>query len=204
MSCLLTPVFLPPSPDCVIIGIVIASIAAEFRRYKLLGEAAIAQVGDADFARAPEESNSIATIVWHIGGNLKSRFTDFRTADGEKPWRNRDEEFEARVVSREELLAKWASGWETLFGALASLSDADLDKTVTIRGQPFTISDALLRSLAHTSYHVGQIVYVAKSMRGSEWRTLSIPKGGSKTYNQNPSRENAEHHAAALKQRAGT
>ena len=186
---------------CAIIGTVISSIAAEYRRYKSLGEAAIAQLSDADLVRASDESNSIAVIVWHIAGNLKSRFTDFQTTDGEKPWRNRDEEFAARVVTREELLAKWKSGWEALLNALAPLTDADLDRKVTIRGQPLTVSDALLRSLAHTSYHVGQIVYIAKSCRGAEWQTLSIPKGGSRAYNQNPGRETGEHHAAMLDRR---
>jgi hypothetical protein len=180
---------------------VIASTTAEFRRYKSLGEAAIAQVNEADLARATGEDNSIAVIVWHIGGNLRSRFTDFLTTDGEKPWRNRDEEFEARMVTREELLAKWESGWQALFGALATLTDTDLDREVTIRGRPLVVSDALLRSLAHTSYHVGQIVYVAKSLNGAAWQTLSIPKGASAAYNQNPGRETPDHHAAMLESR---
>jgi len=180
---------------------VTSSIAAEFRRYKSLGEAAIAQVNEADLAKAAGEDNSIAVIVWHIGGNLRSRFTDFLTTDGEKPWRDRDEEFEARSVTRQELLAKWESGWQALFGALTSLTDADLDRNVTIRGRPLAVSDALLRSLAHTSYHVGQIVYIAKSLNGTAWQTLSIPKGASATYNQNPGRETPEHHAAMLESR---
>jgi hypothetical protein len=168
---------------------VLASVVKEYRRYKSLGEAAIAQVQDADLTRAVDESNSIAVIVWHISGNLRSRFTDFRISDGEKPWRNRDEEFLERVVSRAELLAKWEAGWAAVFGALAELKDADLEKTVTIRGQSLTIADALLRSVTHTSYHVGQIVYLAKSFRGADWQTLSIPKGASAAYNQNPDRE---------------
>ena len=179
----------------------ISSIAAEFRRHKSLGEAAIAQLSEADLTRAPEENNSIAVIVWHIGGNLTSRFTEFRTTDGEKPWRNRDDEFVARAVTRQELLTTWESGWETLFTALASLTDEDLDQNVTIRGQPQTIADALLRALGHITYHVGQIVYVAKSLRGAEWHTLSIPKGGSAAYNRNPGNESAAHHAAALERR---
>ena len=167
----------------------IASVIAEYRRYKSLGEAAIAQVQDADLTRTVDESNSIAVIVWHVSGNLRSRFTDFRISDGEKPWRNRDEEFLERAVPRAELLAKWEAGWAAVFGALAELKDADLEKTVTIRGQSLTIADALLRSVTHTSYHVGQIVYLAKSFRGANWQTLSIPKGGSAAYNQNPDRE---------------
>ncbi len=179
----------------------VSSIAAEYRRYKSLGEAAITQVNEADLAKAVGEDNSIAVIVWHIGGNLRSRFTDFLTSDGEKPWRNRDEEFESRVVTRQELLAKWESGWQALFDALASLTDADLDRNVTIRGRPLAVSDALLRSLAHTSYHVGQIVYIAKALNGTAWQTLSIPKGASAAYNQNPGRETPERHAAMLESR---
>jgi len=180
----------------------VSSIAAEFRRYKSLGEGAIAQLNDAEFAQSPSaDDNSVAVIVWHIAGNLRSRFTDFRTTDGEKPWRNRDEEFVARSVTREELLAKWESGWQALFTALAELTDADVDHKVIIRGLESSIGDALLRSLAHTSYHVGQIVYIAKAARGSEWKTLSIPKGQSSAYNRNPRAETPDRHAAALKDR---
>jgi len=169
---------------------VISSIAAEYRRYKALGQASIAQLSDSELTRpAAGEGNSIAVIVWHIAGNLRSRFTDFRTTDGEKPWRNRDEEFEERVVTREELQAKWESGWETLFAALGMLTDEDLHQEVTIRKQPHSIHEALHRSLAHTSYHVGQMVHIAKSIRGAEWRNLSIPRGQSAAYNQNPDRE---------------
>jgi uncharacterized damage-inducible protein DinB len=168
----------------------IASIKAEYRRYKGLGEDAIAQLTDDDLARAyTNGSNSIAVIVWHISGNLRSRFTDFRTTDGEKSWRNRDEEFENRIVTRAELLEKWNAGWDTLFAALDALSDADLDQQVTIRQQPLAIGDALHRSLAHTSYHVGQIVYIAKWICGPEWSSLTIPKGGSAAYNQHPTRD---------------
>jgi hypothetical protein len=180
----------------------IASITNEFRRYKTLGEAAIAQSADADLTRAPgDDSNTIAVIVWHVAGNLRSRFTDFRTSDGEKPWRNRDEEFEARTATRQELLAQWDAGWQTLFATLGELEDADLPSTVTIRGQHFTITDALHRALAHVSYHVGQIVYVAKAFKGTGWTSLSIPKGASAAYNQNPWRESPAAHAAGLKER---
>ena len=179
----------------------IATIANEFRLYKSLGEAAIGHLRDADLSRSSGEDNSIAVIVWHVGGNLRSRFTDFRTSDGEKPWRNRDEEFVQRTVTSQELMAKWNSGWDALFEALAPLTDADFEQTITIRSQPMSIGDALLRALAHISYHVGQIVYVAKSIRGAEWQTLSIPKGASQAYNQNPGRETAEQHAAMLDRR---
>ena len=157
----------------------IASIEAEYRRYKTLGEAAINQLADSQLAQVPGTGNSIVTIVWHLAGNLKSRFTDFLTADGEKPWRDRDSEFLAREVSRKELQAKWEDGWRMLFAALTDLSDADLGRTVTIRGEPHTVAQALHRSLAHASYHVGQIVYEAKALRGADWRYLSIPPGQS-------------------------
>lgn len=182
---------------------VISSITAEYGRYKALGEAAMAQVSDTEISHARNEGdNSIAALVWHVAGNLKSRFTDFRTTDGEKPWRERDEEFAERTVPREQLLAVWEDGWRALFSALEALNDADLDATVTIRRQPFTIHEALHRSLAHTSYHVGQIVYVAKSIRGAAWQTLSIPKGGSAAANRNPELQAAERHADALSRRA--
>jgi len=157
----------------------IASIEAEYRRYKTLGEGAINQLADSQLAQVPGTGNSIVTIVWHLTGNLKSRFTDFLTADGEKPWRDRDSEFLAREVSRKELQAKWEDGWRVLFAALTDLSDVDLGRTVTIRGEPHTVVQALHRSLAHASYHVGQIVYEAKALRGADWRYLSIPPGQS-------------------------
>lgn len=162
----------------------IDSIRAEYLRYKTLAEAAIDQLPDnALSAEGPDGGNSIAVICWHISGNLRSRFTDFLTSDGEKPWRNRDEEFEARTVSREALLAKWNLGWNALLGALASLDDQQLQQTVTIRSQPLQVQEALHRSLAHLAYHVGQIVYVAKSMRGKDWTYLSIAPSMSNTFN---------------------
>lgn len=168
----------------------IESIASEYSRYKALGEGAFVQLKDAELSHdGGNGNNSIAVIVWHLGGNLKSRFTDFRSADGEKPWRHREEEFAERAVSRQELLATWEDGWRVLFAALADLADDDLSDTIMIRGQQLTIDQALLRSLAHASYHVGQIVYVAKGVRGTEWRSLSIPKGGSDAYNRNPTGE---------------
>ena len=159
----------------------IASLEAEYHRYKTLGEKAVIQLPEAQLADAAGSSNSIATIVWHLAGNLTSRFTDFLTSDGEKPWRDRDSEFLARQVKRAELQAKWEDGWRVLFAALSALTDADLAKTVTIRGQPHTVAEALHRSLAHTSYHVGQIVFVAKALRGADWRYLTIPPGQSRS-----------------------
>jgi uncharacterized damage-inducible protein DinB len=164
----------------------VSSIEGEWRRYKTLGEGAIQQVRDDELGR-DEGGNSIAVIVWHIGGNLKSRFTDFLDTDGEKPWRNRDTEFDDRSnIKRTELLDKWNSGWDALFTALETLSDEDLSRTVTIRGVKCRVHEALHRAVAHTSYHVGQIVVLAKGFRGSEWKSLSIPRGKSEQYNQHP------------------
>ena len=161
----------------------IDSISAEYRRYKKLGEGALAQATDAELSRdSGPEDNSLAMLVWHIAGNLKSRFTDFETADGEKPWRNRDEEFDPRTVSRSELMAKWDDGWKVVFSALDALTDESLNKVVTIRQQPLSIHQALHRSIAHTSYHVGQMVYIAKAFRGHDWKTLSIPRGASSDF----------------------
>ena len=166
---------------------IVASIEREFRRYQDLAEGAMRQLEEADLNRAnPGFDNSIAILVWHISGNLKSRFTDFLTSDGEKPWRARDEEFVARTVTRGELLAKWEEGWTVLLTALKSLTDDDLKRSVAIRRQPMAVYDALHRSLAHVAYHVGQIVYVAKSARGDSWTFMSIPPGKSEEYNKKP------------------
>jgi uncharacterized damage-inducible protein DinB len=169
---------------------IMGSIRGEFGRYKALGEGALAQLPDAALTTAHAEgTNSIATICWHISGNLRSRFTDFLTTDGEKPWRHRDEEFEPRHVNREELLAKWNDGWDVLLATLDRLTDDDLGRQVTIRGQALEVIEALHRSLAHVSYHVGQIVFIAKVTRGAEWTSLSIPLGQSEEYNRNATGE---------------
>jgi hypothetical protein len=177
----------------------IDSIRAEYLRYKALADAAIEQLGEKELsAPGPRGGNSIAVICWHVSGNLRSRFTDFLTSDGEKPWRQREEEFAARSVTRAELLAKWAEGWDVVLGTLAALTDEQLHVTVTIRGQPLHVHEALHRSLAHVSYHVGQIVYVAKETRGTEWKYLSIPPGKSDAYNLAPKFERPAAHQAAL------
>lgn len=169
---------------------VIASIETEFRRYKGLGDGAIQQLTDDELSRAGSEGgNSVAVLVWHLSGNFASRFTDFLTTDGEKPWRRRDEEFDERRVTREELLAKWNGGWAVLQSALAALDDSHLNHAVLVRGVEFTVHEALHRSLAHFSYHVGQMVFLAKSFRGESWKTLSIARGASEAYNANPTRE---------------
>jgi uncharacterized damage-inducible protein DinB len=181
---------------------IVESVRAEYLRYKTLAEGAIDQLEDADLTReGPNRGNSIAVVCWHISGNLKSRFTDFLTSDGEKPWRNREEEFSERTASRADLLEKWNSGWEVLLDALSELSDDDLKKTITIRQQPLLVHEALLRSLSHTVYHVGQIVYVAKGFRGAKWNYLSIPPGQSSTYNKAPRYETAAAQQAALANR---
>jgi uncharacterized damage-inducible protein DinB len=181
----------------------IDSIRAEYLRYKTLAEAAIDQLSDDELSTpAPNGGNSIATMAWHVSGNLKSRFTDFLTTDGEKPWRQREEEFAARTVNRSELLTKWNEGWNVLIGTLATLTDKQLTKTVTIRQQPLLVHEALHRSLAHSSYHVGQIVYAARAMRGKDWKYLSIPPGQSAAYNQAPTSEKPAAHQAALSKRS--
>lgn len=158
--------------------ILLQAVSAEFRRYKKLAEDAIAQLAPDEWSYAPgEESNSIAVLMKHVGGNLRSRWTDFLTTDGEKPDRNRDAEFEpGETDTPEALKAVWEAGWSALFKTLDSLSDENLLRTVTIRGEPHSVPLALERSLAHTAYHVGQIVYLAKMLRDVEWRTLSIPR----------------------------
>jgi len=178
---------------------VVSSIEAEFRRYKALAESAMAQLSDGEL-REPEPGggNSVAVVVWHVGGNLASRFTEFLTTDGEKPWRHRDGEFTARDVDRAELIAFWERGWEVLLGTLADLTDEDLTRTITIRGVELRVDEALHRALAHTSYHVGQVVYRARSLRGDAWRFLSIPPGGTEAYNRDPTRERAGQHSAEL------
>lgn len=143
------------------------------------------QVSDDEFFRAAsEEANSIAAITKHLGGNLRSRWTDFLTSDGEKPDRNRDSEFIAENDTRESLTQIWENGWQALFSAFESLTAEDLGKTVKIRGEDFAVFKAINRSMMHTASHIGQIVLLAKHFRAAEWRTLSIPKNKSAEFNQ--------------------
>ena len=179
---------------------IVQSIQAEYRRYKALAEAALDQVPEPTLSQpGPAGGNSLATICWHVSGNLQSRFTDFLTSDGEKAWRQREEEFAARTVSRAELMAKWNQGWDALLATLTNLTDSDLSKSITIRGVALSVHEALHRSLAHTCYHAGQIVYVAHAIRGQDWRYLSIPPGQSDAYNANPTDESAAGHAERLR-----
>ena len=162
----------------------VKSIEDEYLRYKALGESALAQVAEADLSKEPPgNGNSLAALVWHIAGNLESRFTDFRTSDGEKPTRDRDSEFLSRDVTRAELMDKWNRGWAPLLAEVKQLTDADLASTVVIRTQALRIDQALERSLAHAAYHVGQVVYLAKLWVGDQWGSLSIPLGQSAAFN---------------------
>ncbi len=174
----------------------IKSVEGEFRRYRTLAESALEQVPEEALSSpGPSNGNSLATICWHISGNLQSRFTDFLGSDGEKPWRQREEEFATRTVSRDELTTKWNTGWDVLLATLGTLTDEDLQRTVKIRAQDLSVSEALHRSLAHVAYHVGQIVYVAHAARGDQWKYLSIAPGGSAAYNADPKRDKPPAHA---------
>ncbi|MFZ6010794.1 MAG: DUF1572 family protein [Bacteroidota bacterium] len=162
----------------------IGSTKKLFLYYKELAEKAIAQIDDEHINwRSNEASNSVALIVHHMTGNMLSRFTDFLTSDGEKPWRNREAEFEEGYDNKAEMMAAWDKGWAQVTTTLESLTEADLEKIIYIRNEGHTVMEALQRQLAHYPYHVGQIVYVAKMLKGDGWRSLSIPKGGSKSYN---------------------
>jgi uncharacterized damage-inducible protein DinB len=166
---------------------VIDSFAAEFGRHRRLAEGAAAQLTWEQLrAKLDAEVNSIAVVMKHVGGNLRSRWTEPLTTDGEKPWRNRDAEFVDDFADREAMMGAWNAGWEALDAALASLTDDDLHRVLTIRGEPHSLALALARSLAHTAYHCGQIVQAARvlaSRAGAPWKTLTIPRGGSAAFN---------------------
>lgn len=152
--------------------------------YKELGDKTFAQLSGADFHISPDtESNSIEVIIKHVSGNMLSRWTDFLTTDGEKQWRNRDTEFEEEKMNKEALLALWEKGWACCLGALGSLTEEDLDKVIYIRSEGLLVVDAINRQLAHYPYHVGQIVYLGRMIKGSGWKNLSIPKGHSADFN---------------------
>lgn len=158
---------------------------ALFRYYKQLAEKAMGQVReDQLFAVLDGEMNSVAVIVKHMAGNMRSRWTDFLTSDGEKPDRDRDSEFADPPVSREALLAMWEAGWQRVFEALEPLLERDLQRTVTIRGEAHSVMQAINRQVAHYSYHCGQIVLLAKHFAGAEWKTLTVPRKQSAEFNQ--------------------
>jgi hypothetical protein len=153
--------------------------------YKELCDKTFDQLEEKDLFFQPNaESNSIAIIVQHLHGNMLSRFTNFLTEDGEKTWRNRDAEFEITSNKKEEVLSLWKEGWDCVFAALESLEPKDLLKTIYIRTEPLLVYDALLRQLAHYPYHAGQIIYIGKLIKDSQWQTLSIAKGASNAYNK--------------------
>jgi uncharacterized damage-inducible protein DinB len=158
---------------------------ALFRFYKNMAERAMEQVTDDQlFATLDEEMNSIAIIVKHMTGNMRSRWTDFLTSDGEKPDRNRDMEFVEPSATREELLKRWNQGWDSVFHALDPLTDSDLERKVTIRGEPHSVMQAINRQIAHYAYHCGQIVFLAKHFKASEWKSLSVPRNRSAEFNR--------------------
>ena len=156
----------------------------QFRGHKRMAESAIAQLSDQDFfVTLDPEANSVAILVKHLAGNMRSRFTDFLTTDGEKPDRFRDREFElSSGAMRAEVMKWWEEGWNCVFAAIESLKPEDVMRTVTVRGQPHTVMQAINRQIAHYAQHTGQIVFLAKHLRGREWKTLSIPRGKSEEF----------------------
>lgn len=156
-----------------------------FRQYKALAEKAIDQLSDEQVLRKPNDaSNSIALIVHHMSGNMLSRFTDFLTSDGEKPWRNRDVEFEESYPDKKAMMEAWEKGWKIALDAVEGLKEEDLTKTIYIRSEGQSVVDAIQRQIAHYAHHVGQILYQAKILKGAEFRSLSIPKGASELFNK--------------------
>ena len=155
-----------------------------FQYYKELGDKTLDQVNEEELYWMPSsESNSIALTIQHMYGNMKSRWTNFLTEDGEKPWRNRDQEFETQTMTKTQVLDIWNQGWACLLDTLAVLKKEDLQKTIYIRTEPLLVYDAILRQLAHYPYHVGQIVYIGRMIRNEQWKNLSIPKGNSQAFN---------------------
>ncbi|RZJ82123.1 MAG: DUF1572 domain-containing protein [Flavobacterium sp.] len=160
------------------------SVKKQFEYYKMLGDKTFAQLSDEQFFyQFNEESNSIAIIVNHMSGNMLSRWRDFLTTDGEKPWRKRDAEFNNNRTDKQELITKWNEGWQCLFDAINNLKIEDLTKEIYIRNQGHTVTEAINRQLAHYPYHVGQIVFLGKMLCNTQWKSLSIPKGNSKSFN---------------------
>lgn len=163
------------------------SVIKRLLTYKELGDRTFAQMEEKDFHFSPNEaSNTVAIIIQHLSGNMLSRFTNFLTEDGEKPWRNRDTEFIAQGYDRAKLLDLWEKGWKCLLEALRSLKEEDLLLTVHIRHEPLSAIDAINRQLAHYPHHVGQIVYIGKMIRNTNWKSLSIPVGASAQFNPFP------------------
>jgi uncharacterized damage-inducible protein DinB len=161
------------------------TVVTTFQKQKALAEKAFAQLEPEGFhVTLDVESNSIAVIIKHMAGNMRSRWRDFLTSDGEKPDRNRDSEFVSETESVDELIRTWEAGWQEVFGALATLTPNDLLKTITIRGQEHTVLQAIERQIDHYAYHVGQIVFLAKHLKSEKWQTLSVARGQSQTFNE--------------------
>lgn len=172
---------------------ILSSTLKLFRYYKSLGEKSLAQVSDAQLQQLPGRGdNSLAVIVKHLWGNMMSRWTDFLQSDGEKEWRKRDEEFVGDLESRAAIMEKWEEGWACLFSALEGMQGEDLARIVYIRNEGHTAIEAIQRQLGHYAYHIGQMVYLAKMLKGEDFQSLSIPKGGSKSYNQGKFSEDKE------------
>jgi hypothetical protein len=162
----------------------LGTVIKRLKYYKDLGEKTFEQLDEKDFHFIPSpESNSIAIIVQHLTGNMLSRFTNFLTEDGEKEWRQRDDEFEIHNYSKQQITELWLQGWSCCFTALESLKEEDLVKTITIRHEPLSVIDAINRQLAHYPYHIGQIIFIARMIKKDNWKNLSIPKGKSQAYN---------------------
>ncbi len=171
---------LSPTPD----RLVMDAMIKRFQAYKEMAEKVFSQISDAQLHQPLDENtNSIAVIAKHMSSNLRSRFTDFLTSDGEKPNRDRDSEFVDDIPDRQAFLAMWERGWQCLFNAILPLTDSDLNKTITIRGESHSVIDALLRQLSHHSYHTGQIVQLARYLAKDKWTVLTIPRGGSRRFN---------------------
>lgn len=170
--------------------IFLQSVITRFQYYKELGDKTFARLEDKDFNHQPDgEPNSIAIIIQHVSGNMISRWTNFLTEDGEKPWRNRDGEFISRLLTKQQLLEMWEKGWVCMFNILDNLTGDDLLKTVHIRHEPHVALDAIIRQLSHYSYHAGQIVYIGKMIEGEKWINLSIAKGKSEEFNERKKKE---------------
>ena len=162
----------------------------EYKRYKILLEASLSKMSDEDFFKVLAPSmNSVAVIVKHISGNFRSRFTNFLTEDGEKPWRDRETEFNVDGLSRDDLMKMWTTAWETLEENVFELEHSDLQRNITIRNTPFTVEEALIRSLAHFSHHVGEVLFSARIFTADRWEYLSVAPGMSDEYNKNPTSE---------------
>ncbi|WP_067037194.1 DUF1572 family protein [Allomuricauda sp. CP2A] len=163
----------------------LSNIKFEFHRYKTMGDNTFAQLTDDDIQRTYSETdNSIAIIVKHMVGNMLSRWTNFLTEDGEKPWRDREMEFEAPYATKNEMIVAWEKGWNCLFDALESINPSNFDTKIKIRDEEHTVIEAVNRQLAHYASHVGQLVFIGKMLKGTRWKSLSIPKGDSDAFNQ--------------------